>query len=194
MTTAKKSVDTAKGHARRTAAANAIPMGRLTGGRATSKTARLAASSVASTVISQSSIRAQPARPLNVNVEVDPLVDVVRRHVHLSPSLAEIIKGDFIRLFQNPSLGAARTPDKAVPVADADSVLSTQEAADLVGVSRPYIVARIEAGHVPLHQQVGNQRRVLKSAVLAWQRREQTHRRRALGQLGADLDSEIFAG
>jgi excisionase family DNA binding protein len=76
----------------------------------------------------------------------------------------------------------------------ADTVLTTQEAADLVGVSRPYIVARIEAGDIPLHQQVGNQRRVLKSAVLTWHRQEQTRRRKALGQLGADLDAEIFAG
>ena len=72
--------------------------------------------------------------------------------------------------------------------------ISTQQAADLVGVSRPYLVARIDAGDIPLHQQVGKQRRVLKSAVLAWHRREQTRRRRALGQLGADFDSEIFPG
>ncbi|HEX6017342.1 MAG TPA: excisionase family DNA-binding protein [Burkholderiaceae bacterium] len=71
-------------------------------------------------------------------------------------------------------------------------MLTTQEAADLVGVSRPYIVARIEAGDIPLHQQVGNQRRVLKSAVEAWLRREQAQRRRALGKLGAHLDDEIF--
>ena len=68
-----------------------------------------------------------------------------------------------------------------------------QEAADLVGVSRPYLVARIEAGDIPLHQQVGNQRRVLQSAVMAWHRQGQTRRRKALGQLGADLDGEIFA-
>jgi hypothetical protein len=55
-------------------------------------------------------------------------------------------------------------------------------------------VARIEAGDIPLHQQVGNQRRVLRSAVLVWHRQEQTRRRNALGQLGADLDIEIFAG
>jgi excisionase family DNA binding protein len=71
--------------------------------------------------------------------------------------------------------------------------MSTQEAADLVGVSRPYIVARIEAGDIALHQQVGNQRRVLKSAVETWHLREQTQRRRALGQLGAELDDEIFS-
>lgn len=134
-----------------------------------------------------------PVHALRVTVEVDPLVDVVRRHVQLSPSLARLIKGDFLRLLQSPALAPATAP-RSAPTKGADPVLGTQEAADLVGVSRPYIVARIEAGDIPLHQQVGNQRRVLKSAVLAWHRREQTRRRRALGQLGADLDSEIFAG
>ena len=134
-----------------------------------------------------------PVHALKVTVEVDPLVDVVRRRIQLSPSLARLIKGDFMRLLQNPPVAPATAAHPAT-AKGADPVLSTQEAADLVGVSRPYIVARIEAGDIPLHQQVGNQRRVLKSTVLAWHRREQTRRRRALGQLGAHLDSEIFAG
>ena len=134
-----------------------------------------------------------PVRALKITVEVEPLVDAVRRRVDLSASLAKLIKGDFMRLLQNPVLAPA-TATQPAATAGADPVLSTQEAADLVGVSRPYIVARIEAGDIALHQQVGNQRRVLKSAVLAWHRREQTRRRRALGQLDADLDSEIFAG
>ena len=131
---------------------------------------------------------------LSVNVDIDPLVEVVRRHVKLTPQATRLIKGEFAQLFQNPSIsGSIRKRSTAKPGPAADPVLSTQEAADLVGVSRPYIVARIEAGDIPMHQQVGNQRRVLKSAVLAWHRQEQTRRRKALGQLGADLDSEIFA-
>jgi len=132
---------------------------------------------------------------LSVNIEIDPLVEVVRRYVKLTPQATRLIKGDFARLFQHPAIGGST---RKAPVARSepavDPVLSTQEAADLVGVSRPYIVARIEAGDIPLHQQVGNQRRVLRSAVLAWHRQEQTRRRKALGQLGADLDGEIFAG
>jgi excisionase family DNA binding protein len=132
---------------------------------------------------------------LSVNIDIEPLVDVVRRHVKLTPQATRLIKGEFAQLFQNPSVsGSTRKSATAKSEAATDSVLSTQEAADLVGVSRPYIVARIETGDIPLHQQVGNQRRVLKSAVLAWHRQEQTRRRKALGQLGADLDSEIFAG
>jgi excisionase family DNA binding protein len=132
---------------------------------------------------------------LSVNIDIDPLVEVVRRHVKLTPQATRLIKGEFAQLFRNPTIsGSTRKTTTAKSGPAADPVLSTQEAAEMVGVSRPYIVARIEAGDIPLHQQVGNQRRVLKSAVLAWHRQEQTRRRKALGQFGADLDSEIFAG
>jgi excisionase family DNA binding protein len=132
---------------------------------------------------------------LSVNIDIDPLVEVVRRHVKLTPQATRLIKSELAQLFKNPSIrGSIRKPTATKTEPAADPVLTTQEAADLVGVSRPYIVARIEAGDITLHQQVGNQRRVLRSAVLAWHRQEQTRRRKALGQLGADLDSEIFAG
>ena len=132
---------------------------------------------------------------LSVNIDIDPLVEAVRRHVKLTPQATRLIKGEFAQLFRNPAIsGSTRKTTTAKPGPATDPVLTTQEAADLVNVSRPYIVARIEAGDIPLHQQVGNQRRVLKSAVQAWHRQEQTRRRKALGQLGADLDSEIFAG
>jgi excisionase family DNA binding protein len=136
---------------------------------------------------------ASPA--LSVNIDLDPLVEAVRRHVRLTPQATRRIRGEFAQLFQSPSIsGSTREAGAPKSRPAADPVLTTQEAAELVGVSRPYIVARIEAGDIPLHQQVGNQRRVLKSAVLTWQRQEQTRRRKALGQLGADLDAEIFAG
>jgi excisionase family DNA binding protein len=130
---------------------------------------------------------------LTLSIDVDPLVEVVRRHVKLSAQATRLIEGDFARLLRNPTVRSATPKRSAAPSQDDDTVLSTQDAANLVGVSRPYIVARIEAGDIPLHQQVGNQRRVLKSAVQAWHRREQTRRRRALGQLGAELDDEIFS-
>lgn len=130
---------------------------------------------------------------LSVNIDLDPLVDVVRRHVKLTPRATRLIRDEFAQLFQHPAINGG-TRKAAATRPDPDPVLSTQEAADLLGVSRPYIVARVEAGDIPLHQLVGNQRRVLQSAVLGWHRQEQTRRRKALGQLGADLDSEIFAG
>lgn len=132
-----------------------------------------------------------------MNVDLDLLVEVVRRHVKLTAQATRLIKGEFAQLFQIPAISAsasARENVTARPEPAAEHILTTQEAADLVGASRPYIVARIEAGDIPLHQQVGNQRRVLRSAVLVWHHHEQTRRRKALGQLGADLDSEILSG
>ncbi len=142
---------------------------------------------------SAATARAHTVPTLTVKVEINPLLDVVRRHVKLTPRLKRLIEDDFAQLFRGPTVPETSLPRAAVRVARSDSVLTTQEAADLVGVSRPYLVARIEAGDIALHQQVGNQRRVLKSAVEAWQRRDQARRRRALGKLGADLDAEIFA-
>ena len=125
---------------------------------------------------------------LSINIDIDPLVEAVRRHVKLTPQATRRIKGEFAQLVRNPAISGSTCRTAAKPEPASDPVLTTQKAADLVGFSRPYIVARIEACDISLHQQVGNQRRVLRSAVLAW------HRREALGQLGAELDSEIFAG
>jgi excisionase family DNA binding protein len=136
-----------------------------------------------------------PVTPaLTVKVQIDPLVEVVRRHVKLSAEAARLIKGDFARLFQHPAVVSHTSKPGTESKAMTDEVLSTQEAAELVGVSRPYLVARIEAGDIPLHQQVGKQRRVLKSAVQAWHVSEQTRRREALVRLVDELDEEIFPG
>lgn len=140
------------------------------------------------------SAAATVSNPLKVTVDVDLIVAVVRRHVALSPRLAKVLKDDVARLFEGPTVGAASARESvSATSAESDAVLSTQQAADLIGVSRPYLVARIEAGDIPLHQQVGNQRRVLRSAVLDWNRRESTRRLHALAQLGDDLDDEIFS-
>jgi excisionase family DNA binding protein len=136
---------------------------------------------------------ARQSPTLTVRVEIDPLVEVVGRHVKLSARARRLIEGDFARMFRSPARLEGVQHHSTGRGAEVDPVLTTQEAADLVGVSRPYLVARIEAGDIALHQQVGNQRRVLKSSVEAWHRREQARRRRALGKLGTDLDSEIFA-
>lgn len=130
---------------------------------------------------------------LTVRLDIDPLMDVVGRHVKMSAQTKRLIEGDLARMFRIPALAEITKPRAAGRGERVDPVLTTQEAADLVGVSRPYIVARIDDGDIPLHQQVGNQRRVLKSAVEAWQRRGQASQRRALSKLGDELDGEILA-
>lgn len=142
---------------------------------------------------SNTAVKSQTQVALRLTIDVDPLLNVVRKHVRLSSGVARVIRGDFQRLLQTQVVEDITAARQAKADESADQLLSTQEAADLVGVSRPYLVARIDAGDIPLHQQVGNQRRVMKSAVLAWHRREHGRRRRALKQLGADLDNELFS-
>ncbi|MBA4371182.1 MAG: hypothetical protein C0418_06375 [Coriobacteriaceae bacterium] len=48
--------------------------------------------------------------------------------------------------------------------------LTTQQAADIIGVSRPYLVVMLENGALP-YRKVGNRRRIPTAAVLEAKRR-----------------------
>lgn len=63
-----------------------------------------------------------------------------------------------------------------------DAQLSTQEAADLLQVSRPYLVQNLlETGKIPFHK-VGNRRRIELADVMRYKRRRQD-RKSALREL-----------
>ncbi len=66
-------------------------------------------------------------------------------------------------------------------------MLSTQQAADLLGVSRPTFVAVLERGEVP-YTQPGRHRRVRLTHVLDYQRHQQHSRRQALDSLTREAE------
>lgn len=70
--------------------------------------------------------------------------------------------------------------------------LSTQEAANLLNVSRPHIVSLLEKGVLP-HRKVGAHRRVLASDVLAYKESLLSQRTLALDELTA-LSQEFGMG
>jgi excisionase family DNA binding protein len=78
---------------------------------------------------------------------------------------------------------------RAVSVAPTDVEITTQQAADLLNVSRPYLVGLVEKGELPVRM-VGNQRRLPLADVLEYKARTRANRLEALRELTA-LDQEL---
>lgn len=76
---------------------------------------------------------------------------------------------------------------KAVTVAPLDQNLTTQEAADFLGMSRPTFVKLLEDGQLPFSRMPGGRhRRVLLRDVVEYQDRMRVDRRNALAELTAE--------
>ena len=78
---------------------------------------------------------------------------------------------------------------KAVTVTPQEPQLTTQQAADLLGVSRPTVVRLIDSGELCAERH-GNRRRLLLSDVLAYRERRRQRQYAMLAATAVDLDAE----
>ncbi|BGE86729.1 MULTISPECIES: excisionase family DNA-binding protein [Methylosinus] len=71
---------------------------------------------------------------------------------------------------------------KAVSLIPLEAEITTQQAAELLNVSRPFVIGLIEKGSLPARM-VGNQRRLPLQEVLAYKAENRASRREALAEL-----------
>ena len=83
---------------------------------------------------------------------------------------------------------AALAQGLAITVAPHQTVLSTSEAAQLLGVSRPTLVRLQESGEIPFDKP-GRHRRVRLADLLAYQERSRRRRAAVLDQMVADSET-----
>ena len=93
-------------------------------------------------------------------------------HLVLPPEVFEVLR----------DLVDAMAQGQAVMVVPVHQRLTTQEAADLLGVSRPTVVKLLESGEIPF-EQPGRHRRVHLADVLAYRERASNERRAALDRM-----------
>jgi excisionase family DNA binding protein len=74
---------------------------------------------------------------------------------------------------------------KVITVVPRTQRLTTQEAADFLGISRPTLVKLLEQGEIP-YEQPGRHRRIMFSDLLAYRQRRQEERRAALDRMTED--------
>ncbi|GAA1378820.1 hypothetical protein GCM10009638_21140 [Luteococcus sanguinis] len=71
---------------------------------------------------------------------------------------------------------------RAVSIAPVSKMMTTQEAADYLGMSRPSLIKIVDAGSIP-HTTVGRHRKIRLGDLIDYQRRAAEERQRALDEM-----------
>lgn len=103
-----------------------------------------------------------------------------KAEIILAPALTQLM----MELLRHIGQGDAVT---LVPISQ---MLTTQQAADILNVSRPHLVSLLEKGEIP-HSLVGRHRRVRAEDLFRYKEARDRTRQAALAQL-ADLDADLI--
>lgn len=116
-------------------------------------------------------VLAREARQLLADAQVT--LQAGGQTVQLSPALSRVLS----EVLEQLSTG------QSVAILPTDQELTTQEAADLLGVSRPFFIEKVlEAGELP-YRRVGKHRRIHLSELLDYQQSDLAEREAIVAQL-----------
>jgi excisionase family DNA binding protein len=104
------------------------------------------------------------------------IVDETGKALGVPANLAEVLR-------------AAVLSEAAGP---ADDELSTEEAARMLGVSRPTLIRLLDAESIPYRLTAGQHRRISRRAIAEFRRRDLARQQEALDALAADAEEFGF--
>jgi excisionase family DNA binding protein len=116
----------------------------------------------------------------------------VRLHVETDGGKEETVAVPLLALDILTVILGEMAKGNAVTCLPTHAELTTQQAADLLNVSRPYLIELLEKGAIPFRK-VGTHRRVLLHDLMAYKHTVDQQRRKALEELSA-LDQELGFG
>lgn len=118
------------------------------------------------------------ARGIAVPRPSPALVDVDGRRVEIPSPVFEALR----------QVVTAMASGQGVTIAPHNAMLTTQEAADFLGISRPTLVRLLTEGQIP-HEMRGRHRRVMLADLLGYQDRSRDDRRVALAEMVREGES-----
>lgn len=98
-----------------------------------------------------------------------------------------VLPAGALKLFISLLAEAAR--GNSVTLIPSHKELTTQEAADFLSVSRPFVVKLLENGEMPFHRR-GKHRRIKMSDLMAYKRRSDVNQEKAFQEL-SDLSQQL---
>lgn len=115
--------------------------------------------------------------PTAPGLELRPQGQTTKFTVEVPPEVAGVL----LRVLSFMAAG------HAVTILPIEAELTTQKAADMLGVSRPYLIQLLDKGQIPYHR-VGSHRRIKVADLLRYRNEDDQRRRNVADELTAEAE------